>query len=185
MEDPGPFAAVVVAGDPAHAADDLAQLTSRPEAAEVPIVFVGSQEDDELVSALECAVPAFAPKRVLVVEDDVDLGKVLVRMIEQHGARVELVRTGAQAIAELDVAPPDLLVLDLVLPQGDGFTVVDHLRARGAEVARMPLVVYTALELGSEERERLQTGRTRIMTKGFSSPADVETHVLRLLEALP
>ncbi|HWT92893.1 MAG TPA: PAS domain S-box protein [Solirubrobacteraceae bacterium] len=185
MSDPGPFAAVVVAGDPAEAADDLARLTSRPQAAEVPIVFVGSQEDDELVNALECAVPAFAPKRVLVVEDDVDLGKVLVRMLERHGARVELVRTGVQAIAELDVAPPDLLVLDLVLPQGDGFSVVDHLRARGADVARMPLVVYTALELGTEERERLQTGRTRIMTKGFSSPADVEMHVLRLLEALP
>ena len=56
---------------------------------------------------------------------------------------------------------------------------------RGDEdLQQIPLVVYTAVDLGAAERERLQLGRTRIMTKGRSTPADVEEHVTQLLESL-
>jgi CheY-like chemotaxis protein len=120
---------------------------------------------------------------VLIVEDDPDLGRVLARLLERHGTQVLLARTGRQAIELIDRQRPDLLVLDLILPEGDGFDVVDHLRS-DEHLQQIPLLVYTAIDLDAAERERLQLGRTRIMTKGRSTPADVEEHVKRLLESL-
>jgi CheY-like chemotaxis protein len=181
--EPGPFTAVLVAGDPVESAGALAALRARPQTAGVPLVFVGRQSEEELVEALGQAVPALDPRRVLVVEDDPDLGRVLARLLERHGTQVALARTGRQAIESIDRHPPDLLLLDLVLPEGDGFDVVDHLRGRD-RLATIPLVVYTALDLGADQRERLQLGRTKILTKGRATPADVEEHVQRLLESL-
>jgi PAS domain S-box-containing protein len=181
--DPGPFTAVLVAGDPADAVGALSALRARPQTAGVPLVFVGRQDEEELLEALANAVPALEPRRVLVVEDDPDLGRVLARMLERHGPRVTLARTGRQAIDAITEQPPDLLLLDLVLPESDGFAVVDHLRADPA-LASTPLVVYTAIDLDAAERERLQLGQTRFMTKGRSTPAEVEEHVKRLLESL-
>lgn len=181
--DPGPFAAVLVAGDPVDAAGTLGAVRARPETAGVPLVFVGRQSDEELVAALGTAIEAIDAHRVLVVEDDLDLGRVLARLFERHGAQVQLTRTGRQAIESIEEHPPDLLVLDLVLPEGDGFSVVDHLRKDPGH-ARIPLVVYTAVDVDGQDAERLQLGDTRIMTKGRSTPADVEEHVRRLLETL-
>ena len=181
--DPGPFTAVLVAGDPVDASGALAALRSRPQTAGVPLVFVGNHDEDELIAALGEAVPALDPHRVLIVEDDPDLGRVLARLLERHGTQVLLARTGRQAIELIDRQRPDLLVLDLILPEGDGFDVVDHLRSDG-HLQEIPLLVYTAIDLDAAERERLQLGRTRIMTKGRSTPADVEEHVKRLLESL-
>jgi CheY-like chemotaxis protein/anti-sigma regulatory factor (Ser/Thr protein kinase) len=181
--DPGPFAAVLVAGDPVEAGGPLSALRTRPQTGGVPLVFVGHQNDDELLASLEQVVPALDPHRVLVVEDDHDLGRVLARLLERHGVQVVLARTGRQAIEAVAAARPDLLLLDLVLPDGDGFAVVDHLRA-DPELATIPLLVYTAVDVDAGDRERLQLGRTEIMTKGRATPADVEAHVKRLLESL-
>ena len=149
----------------------------------MPLVFVGGQTDDELLQALSQVVPALGPHRVLIVEDDPDLGRVLARLLERHAAQVVLARTGRQALELIDRQRPDVMLLDLTLPEGDGFHVVDHLRG-DEELQQIPLVVYTAVDLGSAEQERLQLGRTRIMTKGRSTPADVEEYVKGLLENL-
>ena len=125
---------------------------------------------------------AGAGARVLVVEDDADLAAVLERSIARHGASVELARTGRQAIDAIARDAPALVVLDLRLPVEDGFAVVDSLRA-DPRLASIPLVVYSALDLDAAQRERLQLGRTRFMTKGEKTPRDVEEHVARVLAA--
>ena len=149
----------------------------------MPIVFVAGQTDEQLVAALEQAVPAWEPRRVLVVEDDPDLARVLVRLLEERGASVDVAQTGRQAIEAIERRAPDLLVLDVGLPDVDGFGVVDHLRAAGRG-EELPLVVYTAADLGAAQRERLQLGGTHFLTKGHATPGDVEAQVLGLLEAL-
>jgi len=71
-------------------------------------------------------------------------------------------------------------VLDLSLPDGDGFNVVDWLRQR-EDLAHLPLVVYSAREIAPLERSQLQLGPTHFMTKAKVQPQQLESLVLTML----
>jgi CheY-like chemotaxis protein len=75
---------------------------------------------------------------------------------------------------------PDLLILDIGLPDGDGFGLVDWLRQQ-KEMKQLPLVVYSAQDLSENERKKLQLGHTEFLTKARVQPQDVETLVLSML----
>jgi CheY-like chemotaxis protein len=75
---------------------------------------------------------------------------------------------------------PDLLILDIALPDGDGFGLVDWLRQQH-EMRQLPLVIYSAQDLNEEERKKLQLGHTEFLTKARVQPQDVETLVLSML----
>ncbi|GAB4085445.1 hypothetical protein GCM10028784_20750 [Myceligenerans cantabricum] len=121
--------------------------------------------------------------RVLVVEDDDDLRGVVVSVLENGG--LDVAQAGSVAEAR-DVlarsAEPDLLVLDLVMPGGSGQELVTELR-RDGRLSRVPLVVYSGAEVGSQEREDLRLGRTVFLTKGRAAPDVVLRSVLDLLDA--
>jgi DNA-binding response OmpR family regulator len=143
-------------------------------------VLLDRPDEPGMLSALEAGVPALRPGRVLVVEDDPDLARLLVRGIERRGFEVELARTGRDARAAIERAAPGLVVLDLTLPGEDGFAVVDWLRRTG-RLAAAPLLVYTGRSVGAAERERLQLGRTEFLEKSAVEPAEVERRVAELL----
>jgi CheY-like chemotaxis protein len=76
---------------------------------------------------------------------------------------------------------PDLIVLDVSLPDGDGFELVEQLREDG-RLASTPLVVYTASDLTAEDRARLTLGDTEVLLKSTVAPDDFEQRLLTLLE---
>jgi DNA-binding response OmpR family regulator len=78
---------------------------------------------------------------------------------------------------------PDLLLLDLVLPQGDGYVVVEWLRLHD-RLRKVPLVVYSARDLNKTERDRLLLGPTEFFTKGRITPEDFEERVIALLHRI-
>ena len=78
---------------------------------------------------------------------------------------------------------PDLLLLDLLLPDNDGFALVDWLR-EDPRLCHVPLVVYSALELDEAEKERLRLGPTEFFTKARNDPEEVERQVLALLDTM-
>jgi PAS domain S-box-containing protein len=121
--------------------------------------------------------------RVLVVEDDADLARVLTMMFERHGIEAYHAQTGQEAIQMSQSVLPDLLLLDLVLPQGDGYAVVEWLRQHDC-LHHVPLVIYSAKELHKPERDRLQLGPTEFFTKGLISPENFESRVLTLLNRI-
>jgi CheY-like chemotaxis protein len=121
--------------------------------------------------------------RVLVVEDDLDLARVLIAMFQRHGIETMHARTGREAIEACEQLIPDLLVLDLILPDGDGFVVADWLRQQD-QLRRVPLVVYSAKDLDAGEREQLQLGHTEFFTKGRITPQEFEHRVVGLLARL-
>jgi DNA-binding response OmpR family regulator len=80
--------------------------------------------------------------RILVVDDDPELLQVLASRLRQEGYEVTTASKGDQAIAEVASQPPDLMLLDLGLPGGNGFKVLEKVRGSN-RTAAMPVIVLT------------------------------------------
>jgi DNA-binding response OmpR family regulator len=80
--------------------------------------------------------------RVLVVDDEPAIRALIAKIVERAGYPVDIARDGGQAIAMLDAAPYDVLVIDLMMPNIDGYDVVNHLRDRDG--LRPAIIVITA-----------------------------------------
>jgi CheY-like chemotaxis protein len=134
-----------------------------------------------LFQALERAVARQDKQaRVLIVEDDLDLARVLIAMFERYGIETFHAQTGPEAIQLSQRIIPDLVVLDLVLPECNGCVVVDWLRYHN-RLCQVPLVIYTAKDLNNSDRERLKLGQTLFLTKGRITPQEFEQRVIYLL----
>lgn len=119
--------------------------------------------------------------RILLVEDDPDLAQLLITVFEERGVEIFLAKTGREAIQFSQQINPDLLILDLVLPDGNGFDVAQWLSQHNY-LHKLPLVVYSARELDNIERDRLKLGQTEFLTKGRVSTQELEQRVMKLLQ---
>jgi DNA-binding response OmpR family regulator len=118
--------------------------------------------------------------RILVVEDDLDLAGIIREVFARDNIHVELAHSYEQTIEICPRFQPHLIVLDIGLPDGDGFNVVDWLRQHD-ELARLPLVVYSGRTLSAPERRQLTLGPTHFLTKTRVQPQQLEALVLTLL----
>ncbi len=117
---------------------------------------------------------------VLLVEDDVDLARVIMATFERAGISVSYASTRQAAVQLCEAQRPSLLILDLALPDGDGFGLIDWLR-QTQDLRRMPLVVYSASDVNEGERARLRLGPTEFLTKARVQPQEVEALVRMML----
>jgi PAS domain S-box-containing protein len=141
-------------------------------------------DTDALFRALRRVAAGPGPVgRVLLVEDDLDLVGVLRELFAQRGLELHHADSGRQAVEMAQQVHPDLLLLDVGLPDMDGFRVVDWLR-RHDRLRRLPLVVYTARDLDARDRERLVLGPTEFLTKARTSPQECERRVVAVLDRL-
>lgn len=138
---------------------------------------------DELIDAVRSALLQRPQPQILLVEDDVDVARVVAESLARLGANVLHAITGREAIDLARTRKPDLIVLDLVLPELDGFGVVEYFR-RNSLAADVPLVVYTAGEPTSADRERLRLGPTEFLTKSRVTPEEFERHIAARLDAI-
>jgi signal transduction histidine kinase/DNA-binding response OmpR family regulator len=121
-------------------------------------------EREQLVAALERA-RRDAPGRALVVDDDEDALDLVVAMIEESGYDIKTARDGRGALEEIGRERPDVIILDLMLPEMDGFEVA-HRLSLNADWREIPIIMLTARDLSHEERRALDTGFVRIIQKG-------------------
>jgi CheY-like chemotaxis protein len=140
-------------------------------------------EESLLFQSLGQALTNTSKRRVLLVEDDSDLAEVLMMLFEQHGIETFLAKTGKEAIRLSQDVNPDLLILDLVLPECDGFTVVEWLQQHN-RLCKIPLMVYSAKELDESERQRLNLGYTEFLKKGQVTAQEFEHRVMDLLQRM-
>jgi PAS domain S-box-containing protein len=120
--------------------------------------------------------------RILVIEDDEDLARVIGAVFTRDSIEVELAHSRQSALDAVFAFQPHLLVLDIGLPDGDGFNVVDWLRQHEG-LARLPLVVYSAREFAPAERRQLTLGPTHFLTKARVQPQQLEALVLTMLRS--
>ncbi|HET8713806.1 MAG TPA: type II/IV secretion system protein [Gemmatimonadales bacterium] len=108
--------------------------------------------------------------KVLLVDDEDSLRKVMRDLLEREGYAVTEARDGVQALDQVDRVGPDIIVLDLNLPGLDGYGVLSHLRSRPA-TANIPVIVLTAKGDEDNEVRVFELGANDFLTKPFRARA--------------
>ena len=118
-----------------------------------------------LLSALNNVTPNRFP-RVVVVDDTSEARRLIRRILQSQGDfEISEATNGREAIELVTRERPDLVILDLMMPEVDGFAVLDSLRSQ-PETANIPVIVATAKELTVDEKSRLQGQIQSLMLKG-------------------
>jgi len=162
----------------------LAALKADARTRDVPVVMhtiVNQQELGYALGAVDYVVKPVEPARlvdivtqhvgrakkrsVLVVEDDPASRELVCRTVRSAGYDVLEAENGRVAIERLRQQVPGLIVLDLMMPEIDGFGVLEHV-AQDARLADVPVVVVTAKTLDAGEREHLHRAAKRVFRKG-------------------
>jgi DNA-binding response OmpR family regulator len=118
-------------------------------------------------------------KRVLVVDDEPNIVMSLEFLMRRAGFDVQVARNGAEALAALGGSPPDLMLLDVMMPEFDGYEVCERIRAR-PEWNGTRIVMLTARGRDAERERGLKLGADAYVTKPFST-RDLVEQVKRML----
>jgi DNA-binding response OmpR family regulator len=113
------------------------------------------------------------PKRVLVVDDEPNIVMSLEFLMKRAGFEVAVARNGREALLALEGTPPDLLLLDVMMPEFDGYEVCERIRKR-TEWDATRIIMLTARGRDAERQRGLALGADRYVTKPFSTRDLVE-----------
>ena len=108
---------------------------------------------------------------VLVIDDDFESRSLVVRYLEKEGFNVTEAGNGRQGLEQYHARKPAAILLDLIMPEMDGFQFVQELHKIDPQ-RTTPIVVLTGKDLTPEERQRLNGGVSQIVQKG--DPGDLE-----------
>jgi signal transduction histidine kinase/CheY-like chemotaxis protein len=169
----------------------LAAIKADPSLAMTPVVLLSVVENNEIAMALgatdcltkpidwtklqiclERLLPKSDPDRILVVEDDPASSELVTRILERDGWKIERVCNGKEAYASMEVSAPALVLLDLMMPEMDGFELVSKLRDHPT-LSMVPVVVLTSKMLTPEDHARLNGGVLDILAKGTTGRSDL------------
>ncbi len=120
------------------------------------------------------------PVQVLVVEDDEASRSLLRRYLHEQRWAVREAHNGVQAMQRLSESAPQVVLLDLMMPEMDGFDVLDQLRSH-EQWRKIPVIIVTAKTLTAEEREHLRQGAAHILHKGAFTQQTLLQEVRRAL----
>jgi threonine synthase len=139
-----------------------------------------SLPEEGLLSALEQMEATI--RRVVIIEDNVAAGRLISRILQAQGNyEVHLAEGGAEGIVLVERVKPDLVITDLMMPDIDGFKIIDALKA-DEETRDIPIIVVTAKELTVQERERLSGQIERLLQKGSFMDEDLLQSIVNALK---
>ena len=179
----------------------LTALKADPVVADIPVIMLSIMDEKQMGYALgaadyltkpidwerlavilqryECARP---PCPVLIVEDDAGMREVLRRRLEREAWTVIEAENGRVGLQRMAERQPDLILLDLMMPEMDGFQFLDGVRQQDAWRS-IPVIVITAKELTPEDRQRLNGSVEKILQKGAYSREELIGEVRNLVTA--
>jgi CheY-like chemotaxis protein len=176
----------------------LSALKADAAVADIPVIMLTIVDDKNLGYALGAADYLTQPIErdrlvavlerhrrdlpVLVVDDDAGLRQLLRRMLEPEGYAVVEAENGRVALERLHDVSPSVILLDLMMPEMDGFEFVEEFRRHEAWRA-IPIVVVTAKDLSHEDRERLNGHVQKILQKGTHGRDQLLAEVRELVSA--
>ena len=178
----------------------LSELKADPGTADIPVVMLTIVDDknlgyalgaadyltkpiqrDRLLAILKKYCPPPEPATVMVVEDDIETQEVIRRLLEKAEIQVVVAENGRVALERLAESQPGLILLDLMMPEMDGFQFVDHVRQHEAWRA-IPIVVVTAKDLTAEDRRRLNGYVTEIIQKDSRGQEELLAEVSKMVQ---
>jgi two-component system NtrC family sensor kinase len=181
----------------------LAALRQDPDLADIPVIMVTIVDEHRRGIALGAAgyltkpidrerlhrlVSRFRapepPTRVLLVEDDAVQRERMRGWLEGPEWSVREAANGREALDRLKQGKPDVILLDLMMPEMDGFAVVAALQ-KEAGWRDIPVIVITSLDLDAKDRERLNAGVQLVLVKEKFRPADLVERIRRLVHSKP
>lgn len=167
--------------------DVLQRLKDDPELKDIPVILIsnaGSQnmgfalgavdylikpiDSSNLVSSLQKHLLSSTLSHILIVEDDRYNRELLARMVQKEGYRVREATNGKEALQQIAAEQPDLILLDLMMPEMNGFELVAEIQKNKAW-ASIPVIVVTAKDITPEERKQLNGYVQYILNKGTYS----------------
>ena len=121
--------------------------------------------------------------KILIVEDDLDIQELLQNFLQEAGYEVSIANDGVEAVSLFSTAHFDLILLDVMLPKIDGFTVCELIRKQ----SQIPIIMLTALSGEKEQIKGLDLQVDDYITKPFSMPVLVRkiAAVLRRSNMIP
>lgn len=121
--------------------------------------------------------------KILIVEDDLDIQELLQNFLQEAGYEVSIANDGVEAVSLFSTAHYDLILLDVMLPKIDGFTVCELIRKE----SQIPIIMLTALSGEKEQIKGLDLQVDDYITKPFSMPVLVRkiAAVLRRSNMIP
>ena len=133
-----------------------------------------------LSAALKKHRRAASAQTVLVVEDDATMREMFRRTLERDAWKVIEAENGLHGLARLSEEIPAVILLDLMMPEMDGFTFMEELRKR-ADCAEVPVIIITAKDLTAEDHERLNGEVSRIIQKSATGIEQLLAEVREVL----
>lgn len=122
-------------------------------------------------------------KRILVVDDEVYIAHILEFSLGMEGYEVITAICGNEALAKADEQHPDLIVLDIMMPEIDGYEVCRRLRA-DERFSDIPVILLTAKHSTEDKQKGMEVGASAYMTKPFR-PAELIEKIRELLGNAP
>ncbi|MBU0492653.1 MAG: pyridoxal-phosphate dependent enzyme [Chloroflexi bacterium] len=121
-------------------------------------------------------------RRVAIIEDNPEAARLLRRVLQAHGEyQIDEAYDGEAGLELVRQSPPDLILLDLMMPKMDGFTFIEALKA-DERLSSIPVVVITAQELTAHERQRLNGHVRGLLQKGTFLSTDLLDDIQELLK---
>ncbi len=123
------------------------------------------------------------PGYILVVDDEDAVRSVIAEALRLDGFEVREAQSGQEALEQVILDPPDLLVVDVLMPEMDGFTLCQKIRAMPEPLNRLPIILLTALDTTLGRQVGQEVGADLYLTKPFS-PRQLRQKVRQVLAAL-
>lgn len=119
------------------------------------------------------------PEKILIIDDDVDTLRLVGLMLQRQGYQIIAANNGEQGLAHADSDSPDLILLDVMMPQMDGYEVARRLRAN-PDTANIPILMFTAKTQLDDKVTGFEAGADDYLTKP-THPTELQAHVKALL----
>ncbi|MEO6788808.1 MAG: response regulator [Chthoniobacteraceae bacterium] len=135
---------------------------------------------EDLMAALRRNL-AGGKSKILVVDDDPDARRLMTTILEGEGIHAETAANGREALEVLDRFSPNLVFLDLMMPEMDGVQFLEHIRADPRR-CHLPVVIITAKSLSPDEIRHLQSDTRGIIGKAANLKEDLKAMLQRVLQ---
>ena len=176
----------------------LQQLKKNPDTKDIPVIIVSVSDDKttgialgamgyitkpvnrDLLIAEISKIGGPAPYSIMIVDDNEIEREEMARIIEEEGMKAVVSEGGAECMDMIKESIPDVLVLDLMMPEVDGFEVLDRVRS-DPRTKDLPVIVVTAKDLTKEEGEKLSENVSSVLAKADTTSKTLLEELKKIL----